>query len=437
MDKLKKLFAKQSFRKIAGNSWWLLFDKIFRLFIVAIVSIWIARYLGPEDFGVLNYSLAFIGFFGPFIALGLNHIITRDIVNEGNYIDILGTSFLLRFISGLVCTCLAYLLIYIIRPNAGHLHIFILILGFGQTLRSFSILDYWFQSRLESKYVAISRSVALIFVSTLKVGAILIELDLIYFVILFSLEYALSEMILAAAYKYKGESIFEWKFKIRLAVSYLKDVSPLILAGFATVIYMKIDKFMLGEMISDEAVGIYSAAAQLSEAWYAIPVALAASFFPKLLDYKKHNKTKYYASLEGLMRLMVIIALLISVPIALISQQIIDLLYGPSYHGAGVVLAVHIWASIFIFARAVLSKWILAENLLKFAFISQLFGAITNIILNLILIPVYQELGSAIATVISYSFASYLFLFFFKETKRMAYIMTSAIFLPHKVFKDV
>lgn len=434
IGKVKKLLHQDEFKKIAGNTWWLLFDKLFRLIISAVVTILIARYLGPNDFGILNYCLAFVGFFAPFMTLGLNHIITRDIVNREDANVVLGTTFILRTSSGILCIILSYLIILFIRPDEYVIHLYIIILSVGQSLKSFSVIDYWFQSRYESKYVSISRSAALVLVSLSKLLLIYVESGLIYFIVIYSIEFALSELILLAPYLRKKHSLFRWKFDSQDAIQYVKSVWPLVLSGFAAVLYLKVDKIMLGEMISDESVGIYSAAAQLSEAWYAIPVALSAGVFPKLLKDRKDNLDTYYQNIEKLLNFLVILALIICIPLTFFSDLLIGILYGESYIAAGPVLSIHIWASIFIFMRAVLSKWILAEDLLKFSLISQLSGAVVNIVLNFILIPVYAEIGAAVTTLVSYAFASYFCLFFFKDTEKISAVMTRSLFFPIRYF---
>nr|WP_279538452.1 polysaccharide biosynthesis C-terminal domain-containing protein [Pseudomaricurvus alcaniphilus] len=93
------------------------------------------------------------------------------------------------------------------------------------------------------------------------------------------------------------------------------------------------------------------------------------------------------------------------------------------------VLAVHIWAGVFVFMRALLSKWLIAEKLLFYSFVTQGVGALANVLLNLVLIPDYGVVGSAFATLLSYAGASYFSLFLSRKTMPMARIMTCSLML--------
>ncbi|HBS6199539.1 TPA: polysaccharide biosynthesis C-terminal domain-containing protein, partial [Klebsiella pneumoniae] len=128
-------------------------------------------------------------------------------------------------------------------------------------------------------------------------------------------------------------------------------------------------------------------------------------------------------------------ALIISIFITIIAHTAINILYGEAYAESATILIIHIWASLFVFMRAVLSKWLVIENMLPFSLVTHISGAIVNIILNLILIPKMGGIGSAIATVISYSISSYFSLFIFKRTRVMGWIMTKAIFTCFLIFR--
>ena len=120
-------------------------------------------------------------------------------------------------------------------------------------------------------------------------------------------------------------------------------------------------------------------------------------------------------------------ALILSITTYFIAPSLIALIYGSEYSSSATILSIHIFASIFIFQRAILSKWLIIENLYKYSLVSSLFGAVTNIALNAILIPQYAGVGAAWATVISYMVASYGFLFFHSKTKRYAQILHLAV----------
>jgi len=416
---------------IIQNTWWLFTERIIRILAGIFVGIWVARYLGPERLGVLNYAISFVALLAVLADLGLNGILVRDIVNntEGKYVT-LGTAFLLRVVSGVVCIFILIFAIGIVRPDDSLSRWIVAIISLRLLLSSFDIIDCWFQSQVQSKYSVLARNAALIVSSVGKLILIAAKAPLIAFAVMAISEFFVMTVGLLILYTRRGQKLFKWRVKLARAKELLQQSWPLIFSGFAAVIYLKIDQVMLGQMISDTEVGIYSTAAQLSELWYFIPNAIAASAFPALLRSRKMGEAVYHNRLQLMYNAMFIIALVVAIPITVLSTPVIRVLYGTQYLEAGPILAIHIWAALFIFLRAVFSKWLIAENLLIFSLVTHGGGAVMNVILNYLLIPRYKGIGAAVATVISYAVASYFAAFFHKRTIEAAVMMSKAFLSP-------
>jgi len=202
------------------------------------------------------------------------------------------------------------------------------------------------------------------------------------------------------------------------------------LGSFFAVIYLKIDQVMLRWMVGDTAVGVYSVASTMSEVWYFIPTAIVASFFPRLIELKKEDSGLYHKKLQQIFDILFIIALAVAIAVNLLAPHLIGLLFGAVYQDAGAILVIHVWAALFIFMRAALSKWILVENLLVFSMITQGFGALVNVILNFYLIPLFGGQGAAIATLISYATASYFSLLVTPKSREVFVMMSRAMLSP-------
>jgi O-antigen/teichoic acid export membrane protein len=223
------------------------------------------------------------------------------------------------------------------------------------------------------------------------------------------------------------------KFKSKIAISLLKDSWPLILSGLIIAIYMKIDQVMIKEMLDNEAVGNYAAAVRLSEAWYFIPMIISSSLFPAIINAKKISEELYYKRLQKLYDLMVWIAIAIALPMTFLSDWFVALLYGEQYNQAGSVLMIHIWAGILVFFGVARYKWTLTENLQKFEIIIDIIGAISNILFNYILIPIYGISGAAYATLISYFMASVITSLFIKRFHVSLKMYLLAFLLPFRI----
>jgi len=167
--------------------------------------------------------------------------------------------------------------------------------------------------------------------------------------------------------------------------------------------YMRIDQIMLGQMLGDEAVGIYSAAVRISEVWYFVPMAIVASAFPAIAQNRTRDTVRYHRQLQQLYNVLVVIALLVAAPVLFLADWIALLLFGSAYQAAGSILAIHIWAGIFVCLGVASSRWLLLEDFQHHIMHRSLLGMISNIVLNLVLIPRWGGLGAAMATLASYA----------------------------------
>jgi len=419
INKLKYLGNHQGFMKYFKNTSWLFAEKILRMVVGLFVGTWVARYLGPEQFGLLSYAESFVGLFTAIATLGLDGIVVRELVkDEGRRDELIGTAFWLKLMGAF--GVLAILAIAVnFTSNDQYTNILVFIIASATIFQSFNVIDFYFQSKVLSKYVVYANIISLFISSMVKIALILYEAPLIAFawVVLFD------SFVLACGFIYfytKNNSTFNIKnltFKRETAVSLLRDSWQLILSGIVVSIYMKIDQVMIKEMLGSEAVGQYAAAVRLSEAWYFIPMVIASSLFPAIINAKKQSEELYYARLQKLYDLMVWMAIAIALPMTFLSDWVVNLLYGSQYYQAGSVLMIHIWAGVFVSLGVASGKWLLIENLQIFSTINTAIGAIVNVFLNYILIKEIGVEGAAWATLISYFVAAYLSLLFWKKTR--------------------
>lgn len=433
-----KDIAKNTFEKftpgltrILTNIGWLTIEKILQMGINIFVGIWLARFLGPEKFGIYSYALAFVALFGSFASFGLQGIVVRDVVRNPDHKDvILGSTFILKLIgAGLAFTIIAVSIIFT-RPGDWLTISLVIILAVQLPFRAFNTIDLWFQSKVKAKNIVYVNSSTVILGASAKLILIFMQAPLPMFAAVLSAEAFLTALGLIFVYRIDGHSIFKWRPRLTVSKELIKQSWLLLLSGIGAILYLKIDQLMLGEMVNSTEVGIYSAAVKLSESWYFIPTFVAASVFPAMIKSKDLSKDLYETRLQQLLDCMSWLALFVAIPISFSASYIISILFGDDYVNAGPILAIHIWACIFIFFGEVLSKWLINEGLLIFSPIRHGTGAIVNILLNFWLIPFYGGVGAAVATLISYAFASYLACFFYPKTRPAGVMMTFALFVP-------
>jgi len=414
--------------KIIENIGWLSFDQLLRMGVGFFIGVWIMRYLGPEQFGLLSFASAFVGLFGAFTALGLPSIVVRDIVNNPDYTtETLGTAAVLQLISGIATYLLILAAIAYLRPNDNITRTIVAILGSMVLFEASKVAVLWFESQVLSKYIAwVQCSVFLVF-AVIKIILILQWASLIAFVWAMLAEMVVMAIILLGFMNKFGPLLMKLRFNSKRAKLLLKDSWPLLISAVSITIYMKIDQIMLGQMIGDEAVGVYSAALRISEVWYFIPILIVSSIFPAVLKAKKVSEEQYYARLQKLYDLMVVISVGVAVPITFLSTPIVTLLFGEAYLGAGTILAIHIWSMIFVSLGVASSKWILAENRQMLSLQRTGIGAIINIFLNFLLIPNFGGIGAALSTLAAQIVTCLLFDIIQAETRKIFYMKLKAM----------
>ena len=428
LKKIVQLKHHSGFRKYFANTSWLLGERALRMAVSLFVSIYVARYLGPERFGLLSYALSFVGIFVALATLGLDEVVVRELIKTPEQREkILGTSFLLK----LVGTLLMWAAILVAIPfteNDFQTNILIIIIAFGVLFQAFNVIDLSFQADVKSKYVVHAQFVQLIISSIVKIILVVNEAPLIWFASVYSLDVIVLAMGLVFAYLYNGDNIFSWKWSFETSKYLLHDSWPLILAGVVISVYMKIDQVMIKEMLGAKEVGLYAAAVKLSEAWYFIPMAIASSLFPAIINAKVYQKEVYYQRLQKLYDLMVWIAIAIALPTTFLSTLVVEFLYGKEYLGSSSVLIIHIWTAVFVFLGVASSKYLLAENFIKKTFYRTFIGALLNIIMNYYLIGIIGIQGAAISTLVSHFFAAYFYDILDKDLRIMFIMKTKSLF---------
>lgn len=409
LSKLLKLKKSDELYKIFGNISWLFVDRILRMGMGLFVGVWVARYLGVKQFGLLNYATAFVGLFSTFSDLGLSPLAIRAITNRPEQKDlILGTIFWLKLFGGIVTLLLTVGSIFVFRQNDSLTIEIVAILASVGIFQAFDTIDLWFQSQVNSKYIVIVRNIAFIVVVLSRILLIYVHAPLLAFAGATFAESCLSAVGMIFIYRIKKYSIYLWRWNSTLAKALLRESWPLILSGITIMIYMKIDQIMLGEMLNIQAVGLYSSATRVSEIWYFIPTAIASSMAPSIYTAKKDkNEFLYYRKIEQLLRILSFTAILIALPMSFLSGIIMTSLFGNEYAASGPILAVHIWAALFVFMGVGTSCWFTAEGLNHLALSRTALGVFVNIVLNFFLIPAYGGFGAAIATLISQAFAAF------------------------------
>ena len=404
---LQQVLNHQGIRRYGANTLWLFAEQVLRMVAGFLVGVWVARYLGPEKFGLLSYALAFVSIFQGIAKLGLDGIVVRDLVQEPEKRDLyLGTSFWLKLIGGVITFLIITIILFVQSiPTSNFFtetNIYILIIAFGIIFQSFEVIDFYYQATVQAKYISIRRIIQLILSSIIKIFLVLTGADLIWFVLVSLFDIISLSIMGWLIYRSQGLPNFVRYFDIGIGKKLLKDSWPLLLSSIAISIYMRIDQVMIKNMLGDREVGLYSAAVKLVEVWYFIPMIIIQSVFPAIVEAKKISEELYYSRVTYLYRTLIYSAVLLMTITFTFSEKIILFLYGDSYIESSKLLIILSVNVIFVFAGIVTGNvFNVVNNKQHLGLICTILGAFSNVMLNLFLIPHYGILGAGLATVIA------------------------------------
>jgi O-antigen/teichoic acid export membrane protein len=409
------------FKRIISNIGWLTVDRIVRLGFGVLITIAIARHLGPERFGQLNYGMAMLALIGMFASMGLDSVVQRDLVRIPDGRDrLLGTCFTLKAIAGIA----SYLLLIVIvwrsvrEPTTRAV---CLIVGLALFANGTFTFDNWFQSQTQAKFSVYTQNLAFFAASAVRIVLLYLGAGLVAFAWALSSEPILGAILSVILFRVVVGPLRNWRFDGLIARKWLVESWPLLLSGLAIIVYTRIDQIMLAHLASDRALGVYSAAVKVSEVGYFVPSILATSFFPSIVRTQKLDSQTYNIRRQYYFDLSVVLAVGIALPTALLSRPIVHLLYGSSYAEAVPILCALAWATVFVFTGGARQQYLICEGHMKFSFAATLAAAILNIGLNILLIPRYQGFGAAIATLISYGLSAVFSSFFYRPTWLMGW----------------
>lgn len=426
--KISSLNKNPEVMKYFKNTLWLLAEKALRLIVGLLVGIWVIRYLGPDKFGILSYTTSFVGLFIAFSTLGLDSVVVKALVKDKSQRDLLlGTAFILKLL-GALFTIGLLVLVTEINSNTTEINFYIFIIASSTIFQSLNVIDLYFQSQVQSKFIIYSQTFAFCFTSIVKIVLILTDSPLIYFVSVVLLEAILVSMGFVFFYVRNKLPILKWEFEKSLAVELLRDSWPLILSGIAISIGLRIDQVMIKYFIDMREVGIYASGVRLAEVLMFIPMLISQSIFPKLvgMDFIKSE-----FNLIRLIRNVFYPLVCLVFVLSLSSEWLVGILYGQEYKSAALIFSILLWTIPMSYLGAITNKLLLIENCQKIIFLKQLALMILNVSLNFILIPMYGIVGAAIATLVADVLVNIFFDVFYKKSRWLFKLKVKALLITY------
>lgn len=394
-------------QSVSRNMLWLVADRLLRMGLSALSWVVVIRYLGPGEYGEFSYINSTYLILLPVVAFGLDTVIVRQIVRRPEQrAHILGAALFIRAVVAVMCW-FALMLWVSWSTNNPTAVMSAAILGLGFVGTAFDVIDLDFQARIASRWAVLAKFVPFLIGVITRLGVVVSGGGFLGLVASITLESLLNIGGLAIAAARQGLNVKTYRVDLQVAKELARDGLPFLVSGLAVVVYMRIDQIMLLNINGAVELGYYAAAARLSEFLNFAPVALVASAAPVLHQMRERDRAAFLSRLGELLGGLVIVGVGIAVVLSIGAPLIVPLLLGERFLPSIPILSVHVWSLIFVFVGVGQSVWDTAENKGNWVVLRTVLGAVSNVALNLWLLPVYGGLGAAIATVISYGLSAW------------------------------
>ncbi|GLS97677.1 flippase [Piscinibacter gummiphilus] len=400
IDKLRHATTGSAGRRaVTANSGWLLFDKLTRSLLGLLVGAWVARHLGPTQFGLLAYVLAFIALFQAIANLGADAIIVRDIAQHPDSApEILGTALGLRAGFGVLCWAVAVGCVAALNADAPRTILMAAIVGSVLVFQASDTVDLWFQSQSRSRLTVFAKLSAYLLSNGIKVGLILCDAPLEAFAAVTAFDALACTAGLFMAYR-RMRTPQRWRFVLPRATRLAGEAWPFMLSGVSIMVYARIDQIMIKEILGDHSLGIYAAALPLSQFWQVIPLTLATSLAPFIARRKIADERDYQRSLVLVFRAFFYMGVGCAAFTWLVSGILVIHLFGPAFAEATHTLNVHAISNVFCFLGVAHGLWLVNERRFAVRLYGTLLAGLTTIAMNMLLLPRLGTVGAAYAAI--------------------------------------
>ncbi|MBA5607588.1 flippase [Duganella sp. FT3S] len=382
---------------------WLASEKLVRIFTGVFVGLWLARYLGPEQYGVYMYALAWVGLFNALAWFGVGENVIRNLVKHpDSEHELLGSAFMIRLIGSLAAGVLALLSLLLLRAPDPTLTLLVLFcalaIPFAETPAGIFL---YFQSRLQIAKPVLLQNIVRIAAAAVRIAFITGKLSLPWFGVAVLLESVGIFLVLFGYYLAIGGRCRDWVYDWSAIRNMVWQGAPIALAALVASLSARTDQLMLGWYTGYTQVGIYGAALRLSEIWWTFAPILMNSLSPKYI-FNIHGDGELRENIAKIMAILALTSLLPVLAILALGQYAIPLLLGKQYVAALPVLHVHIFMAVLVFFDAPTAQYLLARDRQSQLVWRSAFLLTLNLLLNYLLVPRLGALGAAIATLLSY-----------------------------------
>lgn len=413
--------------KVIKNASWIIGCKIAQSVVNLIISMIAVRYLGPSNYGLIAYAASVVAFVLPIMQLGLSKTLVQEFIDhpdrEG---EVLGTALVMNLLSSLLCIGIVY--IFLLVANSGERETMLVGVLFSISLifQATEMIQYWFQAKLLSKYPSIAMLIAYSAVAIYKIVLLVAGKSVFWFAVSNSIDYVITSIILLVIYHRMGNQKFGFSFSLgKLMFSRSKYY---IVSTMMVTIFQQTDRIMIKLMMDEEQVGYYSAAIACVGVTAFVFAAIIDSMRPLILEEKAKGGADYEKQLVSLYSIITYLSLAQCIVMTIFAKPIILILFGKDYIAAVGALRIAVWYITFSYYGSIRNVWILAESKQKYLWIINLSGAVCNVVLNFVLIPIIGIIGAAIASLVTQIFTNVIIGYIIKPIRYNNILMLKGLY---------
>ncbi len=405
IQKRFRLSEKKSM--VAKNLFWAVVGKVTTLLGSLFVGVIIARYLGPEQYGLMNYVISYVQLFQIIAVFGLDSIEVREEASgKEDFRVIIGTAFVVKMVLGGSTVGLTVLTSLVLNADS-YTTLLVAVYSMSMVANAFNVIRNYFTAIVQNEYVVKSEIARTLLGAAVKVALLFSGAGLTLFVLASAFDYVLLAAGYFVAYKKKIGSMAEWRFDCRYASYLLKESFPVLLTSAAVIIYQRIDQVMIGQMIDNTSVGYFSVATRIVEILVYIPTILAQTLAPVLVSSRQVSEAKYRGQAQTFMNVALWLTALASAVTSILACWMVQLLFGTQYLPAAAILQVLAFKAMAMALSSTAGSMLIIEELQRFAIFRDVLGCVACIVLNYFLLPVYGIMAAAVIAIVSNVVAGY------------------------------
>lgn len=403
--------------KVFENAKWIIVCKIAQSLIQMLIGMISARYLGPSNYGLVNYAASVVAFAVPIMQLGLSNTLVQEFIgNPDREGEILGTGLAMNILSSVACIVGIFCFLAATGPDEKTTIIVCVLYSTCLFFQALEMIRFWFQAKLLSKYSSLASLGAYVVVSAYKIYLLVTEKSVYWFALSHTVEYAAVSALMLIVYYYVGGSRIHISWK--LAKTMFAKSKYYILANMMLTIFQNTDHVMLKLISGNAENGYYVTAITCAGVTGFVYMAIIDSARPVILESKKESQDAFENQISSLYSIMIFVPLIQSLVFTIFARPIVLILYGREYMQAVPVLRVLVWMLAFSYLGSVRNIWILATEQYSMLWKINLCGVIANVLLNAILIPLWGACGAALASVVTQFVTNFVVGFFMKSIRR-------------------